>query len=153
MITDKFKRTIFDKLSEDLSHVEIISYHDSFWFINREKKYWYLEFKSSGELYWRWHFFIEFFELFTMERNQFEPIISEWVEKVLNHELITTEINIGNHVGIEEVLNGGVKTSYRANKDGFLVSYILKKSVTATISNHIRGLKCVEEILNNGTTI
>jgi hypothetical protein len=84
MITHKFKRTIYDKLTSDLFGVEIILHNDSVWFINREKKYWYLELQKGGKLYWRWQFFTNFFLPFTMKRDEYEPLIKEWVESILN---------------------------------------------------------------------
>ena len=80
----RLKQIIFDKLYKDLSHVEIIPHKDSVWFIDRKEKYWYLEYKKNGALYWRWQFFPKYFNLFSLEEDEFEPIISEWVEEVLN---------------------------------------------------------------------
>ena len=199
MITEKFKQTIFDKLSEDLSHTELFLHKESIWFIDRKNKYWYLSFKSSGQLYWRWQFFVEFFELFSLERPQYEPLIKEWVEGVLKGG-VTTTYKVGSYLGtkVEGVLKGGVTTTYygltfdttaveRVLKGGVTttiqspinywmeVEGVLKGGVTTTepdvntlpsvvegvliggikttISNHLRGAKCMEEILNNGTTI
>ena len=177
MITEKFKQTIFDKLSEDLSHTELFLHKESIWFIDRKNKYWYLSFKSSGQLYWRWHFFVEFFELFSLERPEYEPLIKEWVEGVLKGGVTTTQSNkylLGQQV--EGVLKGGVTTTEPdVNTLPSVVEGVLKGGVTTTssvepsdinrlegvliggikttISNHLRGAKCMEEILNNGTTI
>ena len=136
MITEKFKQTIFDKLSKDLSHVEIISYRDSLWFINREKKYWYLEFKSSGELYWRWGFFFNFFQLFSMERDEYEPLITEWVESVLNGGVITTQNPFyPKDCLVESVLNNGVTTTnYHSFHFHKVVESVLNGGVTTTNS-------------------
>jgi hypothetical protein len=199
MITEKFKQTIFDKLSEDLSHTELFLHKESIWFIDRKNKYWYLSFKSSGQLYWRWQFFVEFFELFSLERPEYEPLIKEWVEGVLKGGVTTTvqqlcpgrymvegvlkggvtttdNIDIVMNELVEGVLKGGVTTTYyhllscHIQVEGVLkggvtttepdvntlpsvVEGVLKGDVTTTISNHLRGAKCMEEILNNGTTI
>ncbi len=85
-VTDKFKKVIFKHLYKELGKVEVIPYKDSIWFINREEKYWYFELEKNGNLYWRYAFFNDFFKVFSMGRNQFEPILSEWVEEVLNHK-------------------------------------------------------------------
>ena len=108
MITEKFKQTIFDKLSEDLSHTELFLHKESIWFIDRKNKYWYLSFKSSGQLYWRWQFFVEFFELFSLERPEYEPLIKEWVEGVLKGGVTTTCVSSNrNWLAVEGVLKGG----------------------------------------------
>ena len=155
MITEKFKQTIFDKLSEDLSHTELFLHKESIWFIDRKNKYWYLSFKSSGQLYWRWQFFVEFFELFSLERPEYEPLIKEWVEGVLKGGVTTTYYHLLScHIQVEGVLKGGVTTTEPdVNTLPSVVEGVLIGDVTTTISNHLRGAKCMEEILNNGTTI
>ena len=177
MITDRLKKIIFDKLNEDLSHVELFLHKESIWFIDRKNKSWYLSFKSSGQSYWRWHFFVEFFELFSLERPEYEPLIKEWVEGVLKGG-VTTTLCRGGHIPntVEGVLKGGVTTTEPdVNTLPSVVEGVLKNGVTTTssvepsninrlegvliggikttISNHLRGAKCMEEILNNGTTI
>jgi hypothetical protein len=84
MIHDKLKKIIFNKLYKDLSKAEIIDFNDSIWFIDRDNKYWYFEYEKVGRLYWRYDFFPNFFSVFSLERNEFEPIMSEWIEEVLN---------------------------------------------------------------------
>lgn len=86
-MNDKLKNIIFNKLYEDLSHVEIIPFKDSIWFIDRENKYWIFEFKKNGTLLWRSQIFANFFELFCLQYKEFQPIISEWVQEVLNYKV------------------------------------------------------------------
>ena len=87
----RIKRRIFDKLYEDLKDAEIIDCKGSIWVVDREKKYWYLEYKKSGVLYLRDEFFTNFFLLFSMERSQYEQVIADWVEEVLNCKVDATE--------------------------------------------------------------
>ena len=86
----RIKRRIFDKLYEDLKHAEIIDCSDSIWVVDREKKYWYLEYEKDGTLWWRDDFFTNFFLLFSMERSQYEQVIVDWVEEVLNCKVDAT---------------------------------------------------------------
>ena len=111
-MNDKLKKVIFDKLYMNLSNAEVIDCDGSIWFIDREEKYWYLEYEKSGELWWRLPFFEDFFLLFSMERDEYEPIIIEWVEEVLNCK-VTTSIWHKFHYAllVEEVLNCKVTTS------------------------------------------
>lgn len=105
-MNQRLKDFIFEKLNEDLSKVEIIPYKDSIWFIDREKRYWYFEYEKSGTLWWRWDFFPRFFYLFSMERNEFEPLLLEWVEEVLNCKVETLLWQKFNpRVKVEEALN------------------------------------------------
>jgi len=83
-MNQKLKKIIFKKLYRDLSHVEIIPHEKSIWFIDRNEKYWYLEYEKCGELWYRFMYFNNFFSVFSMEVREFESVISEWVEEVLN---------------------------------------------------------------------
>jgi len=85
----RLKKIIFKKLNKDLSKVEIIlAENQSIWFIDRANKYWYFELEKSGKLWWRYEFFTDFFILFCLEVNEFQPILSEWVEGILNSGVI-----------------------------------------------------------------
>jgi hypothetical protein len=109
----RLKKIIFNKLYEDLKHAEIIPYKDSIWFIDREKKYWYLEYEKSGHLWWKYDFFTNFFMLFSMERSEFELVIADWVEEVLNFKVDTTGLLSFIPINwVEEVLNFKVDTTY-----------------------------------------
>ena len=81
---ERLKRIIFKKLDQDLGQAEIIvDDNKSIWFIDRANKFWYLELRSSGTLWWRYSFFRDFFPLFDLEREEYEPVIAEWVEEAL----------------------------------------------------------------------
>jgi len=43
----RIKKRIFDKLYEDLKHAEIIDCGSSIWVVDRDKEYWYLEYKNQ----------------------------------------------------------------------------------------------------------
>ena len=113
MVSSRLKDLIFKKLYKDLSHVEIIHFHDYIWFIDREEKFWYFRYcKSDGRLLWRYGFFTKFFVLFTMDDSEFTPVISSWVEEVLNYRVNTTETQIMKFsFMVEEVLNYKVDTT------------------------------------------
>jgi hypothetical protein len=87
----RLKKRIFDRLYEVLKDVEIIDCEDSIWFVDRDKEYWYLEYKKSGKLYWMIDFFTDFFLLFSMGLDEYEQVIAaEWVEEVLNCKVDST---------------------------------------------------------------
>ena len=92
-MNERLKRIIFKKLNQDLGQAEIIvDDNKSIWFINRANKFWYLELRSSGTLWWRYSFFRDFFPLFDLERIEYEPVIAEWVEEVLKRGVSSTYI-------------------------------------------------------------
>jgi len=109
----RLKKIIFNKLYEDLKNVEIIPYNDSIWFIDRGKKYWYLEYEKNVTLWWRYDFFTNFFRLFSLEESEYERVIADWVEEVLNFKVDTTKKQfIHYQITVEEVLNSRVKTTF-----------------------------------------
>jgi len=110
---ERLKRIIFKKLDQDLGQAEIIvDDNKSIWFIDRANKYWYLELRSSGTLWWRYTFFNDFFPLFGMVREEYEPVIAEWVEEVLKREVSSTlQSKIAYENQVEEVLNRKVNST------------------------------------------
>ena len=150
-INDRLKRIIFKKLVKDLSHAEIIPYEDSIWFIDRNDKYWYLELRNDGYLWWRYDFFDIFFQAFSLERNDYEPLIKELVEQVLNYKVITTET--GSYIGVclvEQVLSHNVFTTLiRKGNDPGLVEEVLNNKVITTSQPFAFFVEKVEEVLNN----
>jgi hypothetical protein len=151
-MNDRLKKIIFNKLNEDLSHVEIILHNDSLWFIDRENKYWYLEFQKGGKLYWRYQFFAKFFPIFTLERDDYEELIKEWVESVLNCGVTTTLKDFYDFdVTVESVLNCGVTTTTTFTEvDVVQVESVLNCGVTTTSPNPSNGKFEVESVLNGG---
>ena len=174
-MNERLKRIIFKKLDQDLGHTEIIvDDSKSIWFIDRANKFWYLELRSSGTLWWRYSFFRDFFPLFGLERLEYEPVIAEWVEEVLkrgvsstltdilmelrtmeevfNREVSSTlqsKIAYQNQVG--EVLNSRVDTTLAMNfafPPG--VEEALKRGVSSTQRNHMNDCDELEEALKRG---
>jgi len=108
MIPDRLKKIIFRKLYDDLSHVEIIPFNNSIWFVDRDEKYWYFELQKDGTLWWRYQFFSDFFIMFSLVRDEFQSILAEWVEEVLNSRVDTTPCVSGSlQEKVDEVLNCG----------------------------------------------
>ena len=151
VISNGLKKVIFKKLYEDLAHVEIISYNNSIWFIDRENKYWYLEYDKDGTLFWRYPFFNNFFLIFSLECDEYKPVISEWVEEVLNCKVDTT-ITSGYLLKtlVEEVLNCKVDTTQARISHRYRpVEEVLKYKVVTTDIQIEPFNKMVEEVLNS----
>ena len=139
------------ELYEELSNVEIIPYKDSIWFIDREKEYWYFEFDKSGTLWWRYHFFTSFFKIFSMNPDNFTPILSSWVEEVLNHKVSTTKANnLLAPLMVGEVLNHKVSTTTASSSNPMVgVGEVLNHKVSTTKSIGGNVVFQVEEVLNH----
>ena len=91
---DKFKQGFITEIEKELNKCEIIYNPNTkgIWFINREEKYWYLEYKvETNYLWWRYDFFKTYMMLFSMSSEVFQELISEWVENKLNGKVDTTD--------------------------------------------------------------
>lgn len=153
MISDRTKQFIFNNLIKDLSNVEIIRHDESLWFIDREKKYWYLELVKTGKLYWRYQFFTEFFDMYSIDRDVYEPIIKEFVELVLNNGITSSRPANKSLTIVDSVLNDGVTSMGFTNRDKpFIVDSVLSNGITST--HEIAGLSddIVDSVLTNGVT-
>jgi hypothetical protein len=143
MISEKLKSIIFDKLYQDLKHCEIISYDKSVYFIDRDNKYWYFELEKSGKLWWRYEFFTDFFPLFCLEIDEFQPLLSEWVEGILNSNInMTTRSGHRLHSTVEGILNHGYRKGSRK------VDEVLNHKVSITEYCGIIPNYDLEEVLN-----
>ena len=155
MISDRTKQFIFNALIKDLSNVEMIRHEESLWFIDREKKYWYLELVKTGKLYWRYQFFTEFFEMYSIERNVYEPIIKEFVELVLNNRITTTAATERKSKNrLEDTLNSGNPPLLIAGSiPNTSTDLVLDNGITSTeVEFGVFRNEIVEDVLNNGVT-
>lgn len=161
------KKIVFRKLNMDLSKVEIIlAENQSIWFIDRANKYWYFELEKSGKLWWRYEFFTDFFTLFCLEVNEFQPLLSEWVEGIFDsnvnmtprsgHRLHSTVEGILNHGyrkgsrKVDEVLNSEINEIDGGElfEESKVVEYILNHKVVS-VSPPNEGIDFVQQILVN----
>ena len=154
MVSDRLKDIIFKKLYKELSKVEIISYKDSVYFIDRDNKYWYFEYENEGKLWWRYDFFKSFFVLFSLESPDFDKVMSEWVEEVLNCNVTTTaRLSIRSRWWVEEVLNCKVNTTVVGWAYSQLkVEEVLNCKVNTTSCAYLEDIEGVEEVLNCNVT-
>ena len=138
MISQKLKEIIFKKLYKDLSHVEIITYGNDIWFIDRNDKYWFFKYDSTGRLWWRRIYFNNFFTLFSLTSTEFVPIISSWVEEVLNYKVNSAKQGgvVISYNKMEEVLNSSINNPPFEEdvKKFFEVDEVLKYKVKLTPS-------------------
>ena len=152
---ERLKKIIFKKLDQDLGQAEIIvDDNNSIWFIDRGNKYWYLELKSVGVLWWRYSFFNDFFPLFGMERKEYEPVIAEWVEEVLKCNVSSFgDYNVLNPNVMEEVLKREVSSTLQS-KIAYQnqVEEVLNRKVNSTQRNHMNDCDELEEALKRGVS-
>ena len=145
----RLKKIMFSKLNDDLSKVEIIvSENKSIWFIDRANKYWYFELEKSGKLWWRYEFFTDFFIIFCLEVNEFQPILSEWVEGILNRGVSATgDLGMERIATVEKIFDSNVNmTRYLYTRSG----HRLHSTVEGILNHGYRkGSRKVDEVLNH----
>jgi hypothetical protein len=142
MVKDKLKLIIFKLLSEWLKDVEIIPYNGSVWFIDREKKYWYLELNPNNHLWWRYSFFFNFFGMFSLEFKEFEPLIREWAEGALNHKVSKSVIGYnGCRQLLERMLDCNIESS---NHSEYNIDFISNYNILTT-----GGSNCPDKLIDN----
>jgi hypothetical protein len=149
---ERLKRIIFKKLDQDLGHAEIIvDDNKSIWFIDRANKYWYLELRSSGTLWWRYSFFNDFFPLFGMVREEYEPVIAEWVEEVLKRGVSSTLTDILMELRtMEEVLKREVySTQCNVGLQGSRpVEEVLESKASPTTVDNLSAVVTMKKVLS-----
>ena len=102
---EKFKQGFINQIEKELNKCEIIYNPNTkgIWFVNREEKYWYLEYKvESNYLWWRYEFFKLYTNLFSMDGEVFEKLISEWVENKLNGKVLSTKSQLFHLISLVE---------------------------------------------------
>ena len=155
-MNERLKRIIFKKLDQDLGQAEIIvDDNKSIWFIDRANKFWYLELRSSGTLWWRYSFFRDFFPLFGMERQEYEPVIAEWVEEVLKRGVSSTYCESCRFTSsVEEVLKREVYlTQCNVGLQGSRpVEEVLKPKASPTTVDNLSAVVAMEEALKLGVS-
>ncbi len=93
MVSEKLKKIIFKKLSIDLQEFKVIQYNGSIWVIDSKNIKWIFEyFPENKKLFWKYDFFNNFFDLFSLEMDKFEPLLLEWFQ---NNIKCTIEHTVG----------------------------------------------------------
>lgn len=140
----RLKNIVFHKLNKDLSKCEIIlAENQSIWFIDRDRKYWYFELEKCGKLWWRYEFFTEFFTFFSLEDTSFQHLLSQWVEGILNREVVRiNENHQGSALWMDYILSCEVAT---------VEVGLTSSGVTEDVLRHgyRKGSRKVEETLNH----
>jgi len=100
-----------DKFYDDIKDAEVISYDGSIWVIDRKNKYWYFQYDNNGILWWRWDFIHNFFNLFSIKRDEYEPLLVTMMEEILNHKIkATSDANFNFNSAVNDILNHKIKT-------------------------------------------
>ena len=151
--TEKYKEGFYKRIEKELNQCEIIYNPNTkgIWFVNRERKYWFLEYKiETNYLWWRYDYFKKITSLIAMTSEVFQKLISEWVENKLNGKVDTIDKSCydGGKM-VEDTLNCKVvTTSYNNTKFSGRVEETLNCKVESTTLSYFIKLFLVEETLN-----
>ena len=152
--TERYKEGFNKVIEKELNKCEIIYNPNTkgIWFINRERKYWFLEYKiESHYLWWRYDYFKKIKTMLAMNGEVFKLFICEWVENKLNSKVLTTEFhNVSQISEVEDTLNCKVLlTKDNRLRASVLVEDTLNCKVISTdIVDKLVPNSLVEETLN-----
>jgi hypothetical protein len=92
-MNDRLKKIIFEKLSKNISEIDIIFVKEteSVFFIDIKDEYWYFELEKSGFLWWRLDFFRIFFKMFSIEFTEYDELVKTFFEKFISLDIKTTQ--------------------------------------------------------------
>jgi hypothetical protein len=111
-VSPRLKDFIFNKLLNDMKGAELIEDNGSIWAIDPDEKYWYFELEKDGTLWWRTSFFRNFFRLFSLEQDEYEPLIRDMVGDILNRKVHTSMSSwASNKFEVQDILNRNKKKS------------------------------------------
>ena len=150
---EKFKEGFIKKIETELSKCEII-YNDnteSSWFINREKKDWYLEYIcETNVLFWRPTFFNLYINIFSIDDETFKSVISKWVEDVLNCTILSPKsTSLHKRIWVGETLKCKVlSTIFLPEDQEIMVGETLKCEVLSTCKLERINSNVIDETLN-----
>jgi len=127
MITEKIKKTFFNRLNRDLSDCDIICHNKSIWFIDEKTKYWFIELNSNNELWWRYQYFNILKSMFQFTEEEFNMLLIEWLGVILHYSL---KPNVVGGAVINDNIDLHVKTISCSDKDNSVpVENILKYKI------------------------
>jgi len=156
-VNPKLAKIAMGKLYDDIKDAEVIPYRSSVWIIDRKNKYWYIEYRDGGAMYWRRDFFQDFFNMFSMKDKDFEPLLVTMMEDILNNykdilkniekpeytsveddlrknngDTFISPASLGYNTGYEDIPNQKVKSSDPSyNRETHTVGSILKNNTTS----------------------
>jgi hypothetical protein len=155
-VNPKLAKIAMGKLYDDIKDAEVIPYRSSVWIIDRKNKYWYIEYRDGGAMYWRRDFFQDFFNIFSMKDKDFEPLLVTMMEDILNnYKDILKNIEKPEYTSVEDDLrkNNG-DTFISPTSLGYNTGYedIPNQKVTSSDPSYNRETHTVGSILKNSTT-
>ena len=125
---------------------------ESLWMINPDTKHWLLEYENSGDLWYFWPRWSDFFKYVDMESSEYQQYIQSYVEDVLQNGVRNTfKFHGGKRQTVEDVLQNGVRnTTSRVFPSCKFVEDVLQNGVRNTASRLSLKNMRVEDVLQNG---
>lgn len=95
-INIRLKKIIFNKLNSDLEKFVFLPFGRETWIIDMDDKSWFFLSDCFGQVYYNTIFFDRFFRLFSLNQNEYQPLLKEWFEDVTSQNIRTIARRTGN---------------------------------------------------------
>jgi len=83
-INKGLEKLIYDKLERDTNDSILQPYGNDFWIVDVNNYRWLFQYTNDGELSYSQNFFNRFFNLFSLEFREYQPILKRWFESHFN---------------------------------------------------------------------
>jgi hypothetical protein len=139
----KMEEQIIFELLNDFTKGYDVYYHDgSMWYIFTEDKKWLIELDKKGTLWYNYPFFSKIFKYVAMERPDFTPYITKWVEDAIQNGVKdTAPVRRAAFTVVEDAIQNGVK-------DTLVWPRILYRCVEDAIQNGVKDTRSQEMMLS-----
>jgi len=124
----------------------------SVWLINPETKEWFLEIKKTGDMNYFYDKFDNFHIYLNMKRSEFEMVLKNWVEDILEKKIYsTTETWMSYQSIIKKISNKNVvkyELEYVSYKED--IADVLEKGIVVSFYDFDDRNRRINEVLENG---
>ena len=146
------EQIIFELLNDFTKGYDVYYHDGSMWYIFTEDKKWLIELDKKGTLWYNYPFFSKIFKYVAMERPDFTPYITKWVEDAIQNGVKDTVVGLlSSNSYVEDAIQNGVKdTAWALIRSHRGVEDAIQNGVKNT-AHSAHGLRlCVEDAIQNG---
>ena len=146
------EQIIFEFLNDFTKGYDVYHHNGSMWFIFTEDRKWLIELDKNGTLWYNYPFFSKIFKYVAMERPDFTPYITKWVEDAIQNGVKNTSgITEVEKRAVEDAIQNGVKnTLHVCTTYFFFVEDAIQNGVKNTDLLSVRSKEGVEDAIQNG---
>lgn len=116
----KLRKFIYQRLFEVLSDKIYYPYGKDIWIFDLDEVNWYFQYNSEGKLNYNSKFFSDFFNLFGINRKEYQILLKDWFEKSFGfpiNQISRRGLDISFY--IDGIINGNTKNWKINERYGF----------------------------------